>query len=922
MNYQLTLVTALSLLTTTALFGTVYYVDASRPDDSGNGLSWATAKKTIQAAVDAASAGDTVLVTNGVYATGQRLLLGTACWNRVVITKDITVRSVNGPGVTIIQGQGPLGTGAVRCVYMLGGVLSGFTLTNGFTAMGGNYQYDQSGGGVNMYGGVGVVSNCIITGNTAYLWGGGTYAGTVNNSVISGNSAANGSGGGTFDSSVNRCTISGNRASYAGGGAYKGTLNNSTISGNYASEYGGGVSDAIVNNSTISGNRASSYGGGAYGSKVNNSTISGNVTLQRYGAVYSCVVSNSIIYYNGNENYSYGSFHYCCTAPLPPGVGNISSEPLLLDTAHIHAQSPCVGAGNAASTGGTDIDGETWKNPPSIGCDEVYAGALTGRLSVTIVAASTAAVTGVGLGFTGVVRGLPASNVWQFGDGSSVANRAYVEHAWALPGSYMVVLTVFNADHPGGVAATVGVSIATLESMTFYVNAGNATPSYPYQSWGTAATTIQEAVDAAEAIGVTGARVLVTNGVYASGMRVTPGYASSNRVVITKHIIVTSVNGPGETIIQGQGPLGGGAVRCVYMVGGVLRGFTLTGGFTATNGASSDLSGGGVNMYGGNGLVSNCLITGNGAFEYGGGVSHGTVSQCTLSNNSAFYGAGMALGVVNDCTISGNSAGRGGGTYDSTVNNCTLSGNYASQYGGGTWGGIVNNSIISGNNAGLYGGGTYEGTVNNSMISGNSASHGGGVRGSAVNNCTINGNYAEYRGGGVAFGTVNNCTVSNNNADYGGGTYEGTVNNSTISGNSAEYGGGTSYGTIRNCRISGNTAQYGGGTHKGTVNNCAISRNSAWYGGGTYDSTVNNCTIVSNKAIYTGGGASVCRVQNSIVWGNAAAASNNNDRSTVTYSCLPEWMAGVGNITNDPQFIDAAGGNYRLSEASPCINAG
>jgi len=39
-----------------------YHVDCNRPDNTGDGLSWATAKRTIQAAVNAAASGDTIRV--------------------------------------------------------------------------------------------------------------------------------------------------------------------------------------------------------------------------------------------------------------------------------------------------------------------------------------------------------------------------------------------------------------------------------------------------------------------------------------------------------------------------------------------------------------------------------------------------------------------------------------------------------------------------------------------------------------------------------------------------------------------------------------------------------------------------------------------------------------------------------------------
>lgn len=77
------------VLATSALLrasATTYYVDASRVDDTGAGTSWSAAKKTIQAAVNLTVAGDTVLVTNGVYNTGSTGAPGYELSNRVVIS--------------------------------------------------------------------------------------------------------------------------------------------------------------------------------------------------------------------------------------------------------------------------------------------------------------------------------------------------------------------------------------------------------------------------------------------------------------------------------------------------------------------------------------------------------------------------------------------------------------------------------------------------------------------------------------------------------------------------------------------------------------------------------------------------------------------------------------------------------------------
>lgn len=234
---------------------TTYYVNAARPDDSGDGLTWATAKKTIQAAVDLAVEGDTVLVTNGVYAVGERVAPGYASSNRVVITKNIVVRSMNRPAVTIIEGRGPLGDAAVRCVYLSAGMLSGFTLTNGHTRSDGIY--DRSGGGVNMYSPGGMVSNCIISGCAAHYIGGGAYFGTVKDCLVIGNRAA--MGGGLYGCVAYGSMISGNLAN-TGGGMCQGTVRDCVICDNTATDVGGGTHQGSIYNSLIVKNMAGNAG--------------------------------------------------------------------------------------------------------------------------------------------------------------------------------------------------------------------------------------------------------------------------------------------------------------------------------------------------------------------------------------------------------------------------------------------------------------------------------------------------------------------------------------------------------------------------------------------------------------------------------------------------------------------------------------
>lgn len=311
----------------------------------------------------------------------------------------------------------------------------------------------------------------------------------------------------------------------------------------------------------------------------------------------------------------------------------------------------------------------------------------------------------------------------------------------------------------------------------------------------------------------------------------------------------------------------------------------------------------------------------------GGGIrvssmSTPTIRDCAFVECVAANGSGAGIGLDGPCGI--------------TIRNCYFRSNEGAGAAVAAWGAwvVIEDCDFSFNRASLTGAALYlnygaEVTVSRCSFTHNrieedilSSSPDEGLRGAAVylgENCT---------------GTFVDCQFSRNEVvayqvgrgAFGAGAYLAAGSVSTFlrcafDGNRALGGGGGKGWESRGSAIRSSGASV-------EVIDCLIINNVTESGAvASVDGTVRivNSTLVGNRGYKGVGGVESLNaddmvVVNSIVWDNTTPQVGGEP--SIEFSCMQEGWIGQGNISDEPMFVDAENGDYRLAEFSPCIDAG
>ena len=466
------------------------------PATAANVLNVPGAYPTIQAAIDASTNGDTVMVASGTYFE-----------NIDFKGKLISVQSAQGPSVTTIDGGNLAPVVNFSTNETAAAVIQGFTLQHGNAT--GAYAYE--GAGIHINGASPTVVGNVVMANTSCANGVGISIASaspiIRDNNISGNTKQPGcsgqNGGGIYirgagsaqiihNSLTNNTTDFGGAISLFAAGTP--TLFDNTISGNGAEYAGGGIyavnqSDANIVQNLITGNRSPVSGAGLYisppsgtrGALLVNNTIAGNfggdsslflggfdAQVQLFNNVVAAAstvpavlcdttYSTTPPVFDHNDLFnSAGPAASGSCAQVVGTTGNISADPKFAASGDFHLQpsSPAIDAGNngAPALPGTDLDGQ-----PRVSGVAVDQGAYEFQQPLVVTMSSVAgAVEGVAFSavvanFTGGAGPFTATIAW--GDGQTSpgsisipnANAVSGSHTYSEEGSYTVSVTVTDS---------------------------------------------------------------------------------------------------------------------------------------------------------------------------------------------------------------------------------------------------------------------------------------------------------------------------------------------------------------------------------------------------------------------------------------------------------------------------------------------
>ena len=936
------------------------FVNGGRPDNSGSGINWATAKKDVQVGINEVAAGGSVWVKAGTYlptldpngnagpidlrdkafylTTKEVMLYGGFAGTEIVLSQRNAVTNV-----TTLSGNldGNAGTNDAYHVIITGNrtvnsVVDGFTITGGRangsgTVSVGGAAFDRSkAGGMYNLNSNPTLGSCIFTGNMATGDGGGLYnknsSPSVSSCTFSNNTASTTGGGLLNDNSspqITGCTFTGNTASTSGGGMYNlnssPSVSTSAFNTNAANISGGGIyntgGNATVSNCIFSGNTSGSTGGGMYNLNsspgISSCTFTANTATLNGGGIYNNVSSPviTVCAFGSNAATQNGG-----------GIYNSAANPVL---------SNCVFSGNTSGNNGGGIFNES--SSPVI--------------SSTTLSANTATSTGGGI-YSDATSGGTVTNTILSGNMGGPANRQnlYKEAGTGiLTVSYSLV-----ADYISTATNNYTASDIIAADPLFADAANPAGPDGIYRTSDDGLRIINCFSPARDAgTGTTPATDILGNvrlNIIDMGAYENPAIGCPK----TFYVDAGKPNntGAGDTWANAKKDIQA-AINAATVTGDQI--WVKAGTYLPTldpngNPTPADardktfyLTTIDVKLYGGfagteillsqrNTLTNATILSGD--LDGPGGTTDanhvlltgGRTVACVIDG---FTITGGRASVLNSyLTVSGFSylRGSGGGinnTYSSpTISNCTISNNNAIGEGAGiynnTTNALISSCIFTSNSAGVRGGG-MENTGGNPSVS----------------NCAFINNTSVLNGGGLA--NINSSNVFIRNCSFIGNT-------------SNQIGGGLSNGgfstlSISNCSFTANTATNGGGfasinSGNFSMSNCTFSTNTAnAMGGGIFNNntgsgTITNCILRGNTGgpanrqnIYKDTGTTVLSVSYSIIADYNSTAINN-------------YTAGANILSVDPLFVNAAnpaGADGKLGTAddgialrscSPAVNAG